>query len=172
MKRGCETGMIFSDPDPTFKEVSTTIPDLDPAKSSGSGSESGSGSTTLNGSTCRGPWPVWPWPSGRPRGPFLFLRLEFCLRTATDMRRMIVTKPKTRACICKPFKESFLAWRACTTTLKGSVNFYKYGLYAGFFKQSMGARNRIGIGLSDRPVRLHRLAEMIPRNRFLGTWKV
>jgi hypothetical protein len=34
---------------------------------------------------------------------------------------------------------------------------------AGIFKQSMGARNRVGIGLSYRPARLHRLAEL-----FLG----
>jgi hypothetical protein len=33
---------------------------------------------------------------------------------------------------------------------------------AGIFKQSMGARNRVGTGLSYRPARLHRLAEFIP----------
>jgi hypothetical protein len=33
---------------------------------------------------------------------------------------------------------------------------------AGIFKQSMGARNREGIGLSYRPARLHRLAELMP----------
>ncbi len=33
---------------------------------------------------------------------------------------------------------------------------------AGIFKQSMGARNRVGIGLSYRPVRLHSLAELVP----------
>ncbi len=33
---------------------------------------------------------------------------------------------------------------------------------AGIFKQSMGARNRVGIGLSYRLARLHRLAESIP----------
>ncbi len=36
---------------------------------------------------------------------------------------------------------------------------------AGIFKQSMGARNRVGIGLSYQPARLHRLAEFIPWNR-------
>ncbi len=36
----------------------------------------------------------------------------------------------------------------------------------------MGARNRGGIGLSYRPARLHRLAEFIPWNRFLGTRNV
>jgi hypothetical protein len=43
---------------------------------------------------------------------------------------------------------------------------------AGIFKQSMGARNREGIGLLYRPARLHRLAELISWNRFLGSLKV
>jgi hypothetical protein len=30
------------------------------------------------------------------------------------------------------------------------------------FLNNMGARNRVGIGLSYRPARLHRLAELIP----------
>jgi hypothetical protein len=40
------------------------------------------------------------------------------------------------------------------------------------FEQSMGARNRVGIWLSYRPARLHRLMESIPRNRSLGFLKV
>jgi hypothetical protein len=40
---------------------------------------------------------------------------------------------------------------------------------AGIFKKSMGARHRVGIGLSYRPARLHRLAELMPWNRFLGS---
>ncbi len=44
---------------------------------------------------------------------------------------------------------------------------------AGIFKQSMGARNRVGIGLSPhRPNRLHRLSESILWNWFLGSLKV
>jgi hypothetical protein len=43
---------------------------------------------------------------------------------------------------------------------------------AGIFKQSMGARNRVGIGFSYRPARLHRLAELVSWNRFLGSIKV
>ncbi len=43
---------------------------------------------------------------------------------------------------------------------------------AGIFKQSMGARNRVGIVLLYRPARLHRLAELFPWNRFLGPFKV
>ncbi len=45
-------------------------------------------------------------------------------------------------------------------------------LWAGIFKESMGARHRGGIGLSYRPARLHRLAEFIPWNRFLGSIKM
>jgi hypothetical protein len=43
---------------------------------------------------------------------------------------------------------------------------------AGIFKQSMGARNRVGIGLSYRPARLHRLVELIPWNKSLDSLKV
>jgi hypothetical protein len=43
---------------------------------------------------------------------------------------------------------------------------------AGILKQSMGARNRVGIGFPYRPARLHRLAELIPWNRFLGSLTV
>jgi hypothetical protein len=38
---------------------------------------------------------------------------------------------------------------------------------AGIFKQTMGARNRIGIRLSYRPARLLRLTELIPWNQYL-----
>jgi hypothetical protein len=43
---------------------------------------------------------------------------------------------------------------------------------AVIFNQSMGARNREGIGLSYRAAKLHRLAELIPWNRFLGSLKI
>jgi hypothetical protein len=42
----------------------------------------------------------------------------------------------------------------------------------GIFKQSVGARNRVGIGLSYLHARLHRLAEFIPWDRFLGSVNV
>ncbi len=41
---------------------------------------------------------------------------------------------------------------------------------AGILEQSMGARNRVGIGLLYRPARLHRLAELISLNRYIG-WR-
>jgi hypothetical protein len=43
---------------------------------------------------------------------------------------------------------------------------------AGVFKQSMGARNRLGVGLPYQPGRLHSLVELVPWNRFLGSLKV
>jgi hypothetical protein len=43
---------------------------------------------------------------------------------------------------------------------------------AGIFKQSMGARNRVGIGLSYRAARLHSLPELVPWNQLLGSLKV
>jgi len=43
---------------------------------------------------------------------------------------------------------------------------------ARIFKQSMGARNRVRIGLSYRPARLHRLAELMPWNRSLSALKL
>ncbi len=39
----------------------------------------------------------------------------------------------------------------------------------GIFKQSMGARNRVGIRLSYRPARLESLVKSVPWNRFLGS---
>jgi hypothetical protein len=43
---------------------------------------------------------------------------------------------------------------------------------AGIFKQSMGARNQVGKGLSYRPAMLLRPTDPIPWNRFLGCLKV
>jgi len=40
------------------------------------------------------------------------------------------------------------------------------------WKLSMWARNRVGMGLSYRPAKLHSLAELVPWNRFLGSLKV
>ena len=43
---------------------------------------------------------------------------------------------------------------------------------AGIFKQCVGSRNRVGIGLSYRHARFHSLAELVPWNWFLGSLKV
>jgi hypothetical protein len=52
------------------------------------------------------------------------------------------------------------------------ARFYVSMPSAGIFKQSMGARNRVGIGLSYRPARIHSLTELFPGNRFLGSLRV
>ncbi len=54
---------------------------------------------------------------------------------------------------------------------KGSVP-PAYVASTEILEQSMGAENRVGIGLSYRAARQHRLAESIPWNRFLGSLKV
>jgi hypothetical protein len=41
-----------------------------------------------------------------------------------------------------------------------------------FLNNLWGARNRVGIGISYRPARLHRLAEYVPWNRFLDSINV
>ncbi len=55
---------------------------------------------------------------------------------------------------------------------KPTASLLSLNFRAGIFKQSMGARNRVGIGLSYLPARLHRLAEFIHWNRFLGSINV
>jgi hypothetical protein len=57
-------------------------------------------------------------------------------------------------------------------SLKGLFVRQCFGIRAGIFKESMGARNRGRIGLSYLPARLHTLADLIPWNRFLGSINV
>jgi len=52
------------------------------------------------------------------------------------------------------------------------VYFFQFENCAGISEQSIGARNRVGIGLSYRPARLHSLEELVPWNRFLDSLKV
>jgi hypothetical protein len=58
------------------------------------------------------------------------------------------------------------------TVVSGSATNEELKNCAGIFNQSMGARNRVGIGLSHRLARPHSLAELVPWNRFLGSVKV
>jgi hypothetical protein len=73
-------------------------------------------------------------------------------------------RPETRACICKPFKESIPSLAGRYDNPKRLNKRLQIRALCWIFKQSMGARNRVGIGLSDRPARL---AEMILWNQFL-----
>ncbi len=61
---------------------------------------------------------------------------------------------------------------ACLSSSNNNSVGMTHAARAGIFKQSMGVRNRIGIELSYQPARLHRLAEFIPRNRFMGSINV
>ncbi len=54
----------------------------------------------------------------------------------------------------------------------GSVSCPDQASSAGIFKKSMGARNRVEIGLSYQHSRLHSLADLVPWNRFLGSINV
>ncbi len=65
---------------------------------------------------------------------------------------------------------SALRWRGSATQLS-SVQYSKVPC-TRILEQSMGARKRVRIGLSYRPARIHRLAESIPWNWFLGSLKV
>jgi hypothetical protein len=56
--------------------------------------------------------------------------------------------------------------------LSGFLPLDELSCCAGIFKQSMGARNRVGIRLSCRHARLHSLVELVPWDRFLGSLKV
>ena len=75
--------------------------------------------------------------------------------------------------------DSFIAWTPTIvdsywvpTQFQESIfppltSLLKLSLCAGNFKPSLGAKNRVGIGLSYRPARLHMRAKLIPLNRFL-----
>jgi hypothetical protein len=52
--------------------------------------------------------------------------------------------------------------------MRDVVLFSQVSTCAEIFKQSLGARNRVGRG----PARLNRLAELVSRNQFLGSLQV
>ncbi len=62
-------------------------------------------------------------------------------------------------------------WESIVTGRVAAAVRYEH-TWAGIFKHSMRTRNRVGIGLSYRSARLHRLAELIHSNQFLGFLKV
>ncbi len=83
-------------------------------------------------------------------------------------------QPKGEICAIQPFPfvvgvDNWLRSWLCDKGVSYTKFFFECSLRAGIFKQSMGARNRVGIGLSYQPAGLPRLAEFIPWNRFLGS---
>ncbi len=102
-------------------------------------------------------------PVGNRKKPLTFLQCIIPILTFDDHQ----------SCVCSVLRLSTLRIKGPEKEM-GVASWMTdhYGIRAGIFKQSMGARNRIGIGLSYRPARLHRLVELIPWNRFLGSINV
>ncbi len=96
------------------------------------------------------------------------------LRESLDLYKLFKTprqKVSVSCCINTRTQGRFTYWHMllCRFIARNSTLI----LYsAEILEQSMEARNRTGTGLSYRPSRLHRLAELIPWNRFLGSLKV
>jgi hypothetical protein len=116
----------------------------------------------------------------RPREPHVLL--DYCLRIpATGGHSWTKTSPNRWA---KPLRLSIFGLSGPQKLAKSatfSIIQYRYRLHApfpharssaGILEQSVGARNRVEIGLSYRSDRLHRLAESNPWNRFLVSLKV
>jgi hypothetical protein len=76
-------------------------------------------------------------------------------------------------CTPSPFHSNYsLTWVTSPPPPPTQQNLREKATCAGIFKQSMGARNWVGIWLSYQPDRLHSLAELVTWNRFLGSLKV
>jgi hypothetical protein len=60
------------------------------------------------------------------------------------------------------FLSSLLSFHLTRVRNEDQTSCCRWNLCLKFFFKSLEARNRVGIGLSYRPARLHRLAESIP----------
>ncbi len=89
----------------------------------------------------------------------LKLNTMACLRISPQQRATRCRDPIDSSITARP--PHYLQW-----WLLVAVNTCLIASSAGIFKQSMGARNRVGIRLSYRPARLHSLAELVPWSRF------
>ncbi len=87
-------------------------------------------------------------------------RLPSCLDTTFPPLFTLLTHTK--------FTHYLFSDQALRCLVKRSLEQPETLLQSWNFKQSVGARNRVGIGLSYRPARLHRLAEFIPWTRFMA----
>jgi hypothetical protein len=68
----------------------------------------------------------------------------------------LLYRPASQSSLATQFQTRFLE------SIPRPIAGLNFRLSAGILIQSMGARNREGIGLSYRPARLHRLSELIP----------
>ncbi len=107
--------------------------------------------------------PVLPWtPTLVPCTPDP--DLSFCSLSPAPYPTPVSAWPHP----CYPRARFFILLRSPRIDSKESIP-PAYVSRAGILKQS---RNRVGIGLSYQPARLHRLAEFIPWIRFLGSINV
>jgi hypothetical protein len=88
-------------------------------------------------------------------------------QTEVDIRRQEAAKLKCTLQL-SGHAETLLLFHLYLTLLSGiQYTLYKYTVLE-FLNNLRGPRNRVGIGLLNLPARLHRLAEFIQWNRFLG----
>jgi hypothetical protein len=105
-------------------------------------------------------------------------QIHLCLRMLGSKPRTVATsalavKRSNHSARSHPLRLDLIHCLYCHPMLcYFSVNPLVPHYSAEIFKQSMGARNRVGIGLSYRPDRLYSLAEMVHWDRFLCSLKV
>jgi hypothetical protein len=86
-------------------------------------------------------------------------------KTCTFKHFLSVTKKVLKLHLCLVFKLATPVSLSTYTPVclpPSGIDFSGTMSTAGIFNQSMGARNRVGIGLSYRPARLHSLADLVP----------
>ncbi len=110
----------------------------------------------------------------RNRVPIFLNVLRFGLQHLGSYTRALLVSQDRRHLFVTRWLVSIVLLKICPWPSILSVCFLISEPCAGIFKQSMGARNRVGIELSYRPgsLQIHRLAELIQWNRFLGFLKV
>jgi hypothetical protein len=114
-----------------------------------------------------------PW--NRFPGPHTRLKIRALAREPSTVYKHCYMRATVQDCT-EHFLSSICAeyikyWSSCRDFKCTLVERLYTGL-CRIFKQSMGARNQVGTGLSYRPSKLHRLAELFPLNRFLDSLKV
>ncbi len=101
-----------------------------------------------------------------------FVNLPFCKPDVSDVLKPDVLKPDVlKPDVLKP--DVLWVYRLRSQGIDSEESIQPTNVTrARIFKQSMGARNRVGIGLSHRPAKLHRLSEFIPWNWFLRSLNI
>ncbi len=96
--------------------------------------------------------------------------LKSYLETSVLIKMIYIQRSRVR---CPSFLGLILMTTCENTKAERPLQIFLWIMRCWNFKTiSIGARNRVGVGLSYRFARLHRLAEQIPWNRVLGSLKV